>query len=91
MSAQQDNNPGFAWGCGTLQGGDLSTDGLFPINDQGPGGTTAGSIVVFPWAGPGLNTALEPGGTVCTGSADANMIMPGETGTVTFTFHNHVA
>jgi hypothetical protein len=90
-SIQQDNNPGFAWGCGTLQGGDLSADGLFPINDQGPGGTAADPVVVFPWAGPGINNVLDPGGSACTGSVDTNIINPGETGTVTFVFHNHAA
>ena len=90
FTVQQANNPGFAWGCGTLQGGDLSEDGLFPINGSGPGGTPASRILVFPWAGPGVNNALEPEGTLCTGSIDPNMIHPGTGGTVTFTFHDHV-
>jgi hypothetical protein len=90
-SIQQDNNPGFAWGCGTLQGGDLSADGLFPINDSGPGGTAADEVLVFPWAGAGINNVLDPGGSACTGSLDTGIVHPGTTGTVTFTFYNNVA
>jgi hypothetical protein len=90
-SVQQDNNPGFAWGCGSLQSGDLSSDGLFPINDSGPGGSAADPVVVFPWAGPGINNVLDPGGSACTGSVDTNIITPGSTGTVTFTFYDNVA
>lgn len=91
FTVQQDNNPGFAGGCGTLQWGTLSTDGLFPINDQGPGGTEAPPVVVFPWAGPGINNVLDPGGAACTGSLDTNIITPGEEGSTTFVLHNHAA
>jgi hypothetical protein len=91
FSIQQDNNPNFAWGCGTLSGGDLSADGLFPIVGSGPGGTAAEPVYVFPWAGPGINNVLDPGGSVCTGSVDTNIITPGTTGSATFTFHDHVA
>lgn len=92
FSVQQENNPNFAWGCGTLQGGDLSADGLFPINGTGAGGTEAPPVVVFPWAGPGVNTVLDPGGTACVpGSVDADIVNPGTTGTATITFHDHVA
>ena len=91
ISIQQDNNPGFAWGCGTLQGGDLSADGLFPINGSGPGGTAADDVLVFPWAGAGINNVLDPGGSACIGSADSNVVHPGTTGKVTFTFYDNVA
>jgi hypothetical protein len=91
FTVQQDDNPSFAWGCGTLQGGDISADGLYPINSVGPGGMPAPDIVVMPWAGPGINDVLEPGGRVCTGSVDPFLALPGRVGTVTFTFYDNAA
>lgn len=90
FSIQQDNNPNFAWGCGTLSGGDLSADGLFPIVGSGPGGSPAEPVYVFPWAGPGINNVLDPGGSACSGSVDTTIVNPNTTGTTTFVFHDHV-
>jgi hypothetical protein len=64
VSIQQDNNPEFAIGCGTI------TD--FPIVDSGPGGTAAEPVYVFPWHGPGINdgvTPCNPGSTNAGGGA----------------------
>lgn len=97
MSIQQDNNPNFAWGCGKLDDGDVVTNAahpgelFFPIIGSGPGGTPAEPVVVFPWAGAGINNVTAPGGSVCAGSTDTEIVRPGTTGTVTFTFHDHVA
>lgn len=52
ISVQQENNPEFMVGCGTV------TD--FPVVDSGPGGTAAADVQVFPWAGPGLNDGVTP-------------------------------
>jgi hypothetical protein len=81
FTVRQDGNPNFGWGCGTLTS---PPGGLFPINDWS-------DVLVFPWAGPGLNDALEPGGSICPGSLDTNLVHPGAVGTVRFTFHDHVA
>ncbi|MGH2711723.1 MAG: hypothetical protein ACRDH9_11030, partial [Actinomycetota bacterium] len=90
FTVQQDGNSAFAGGCGTLQWGTLSADGLFPINGSGPGGTQAPDVVVTPLVGPGINDVLDPGGAACTGNVDPLLVLPGRVGTVTFTFHNHV-
>ena len=96
LSIQQANNPNFAWGCGKLEGGDLVTNAahpgelLFPIIGSGPGGTPAERVLVFPWAGAGINNVLDPGGSACTGSLDTEIVRPGTTGTVTFVFHDLV-
>jgi hypothetical protein len=94
FTAQQDNNPGFVGGCGHLEWGDTASFDsqlLFPINDSGPGGSAPDEVVAFPWAGPGINNVLDPGGAACQGSLDTNIITPGEVGTVRFEFHNEVA
>lgn len=94
FSVQQNGNPNFAGGCGKLEWGDVVThpthpgELLFPIEGAAPGGGQAADIVVFPWAGPGLNTV--PGGAACPGSTDLDHVESGVTGTVTFTFHNLV-
>lgn len=80
ISIQQDNNPNFDVGCGTIVD--------FPIVDSGPGGSAADDVVVFPWPGPGIDDALETG--------DVNdACVPGSTnlagGTSTFTFYDDVA
>jgi len=86
ISVQQDNNPNFAWGCGTLQFGDVVSDPnhpgvlLFPINDSGPGGGAADPVLVFAWAGPGVNDYETPPNP-CQGSVDTTG------GTGTFVFH----
>ena len=84
FTVQQADNPNFAGGCGTLQWGDLSAGGLFPNKHRN-------NIVVSPWAGAGINNVLDPGGRACIGSLDTEIVRPGTTGTVTFTFHDHVA
>jgi hypothetical protein len=89
FTVHQSGNPGSGWGCGTLSGGDLSADGHFPIVGSGPGGTPAEPIYVYPWAGPGINNVLDPGGSPCPGSLDPLLVLPGRVGTVTFTFHDH--
>jgi len=77
ITVQQDNNPNFASGCGTIED--------FPNGPQGPGGGPGEPIMVFPWAGPGLdrfpetldpNDLCRPGSTSLTG------------GTVTLYFHD---
>ena len=96
QSIQQANNPNFAWGCGKLDGGDVVTNAahpgelFFPINGSGAGGSEAPRVLVFPWAGAGINNVLDPGGSPCTGSVDTEIVRPGTTGTVTFTFHDLV-
>lgn len=80
----------FGWGCGTITS---HPGGLLPLNSSGPGGGPAELGRVFPWAGPGLGNfpnTLNPN-DICPGSLDANLVEPGTVGTVTFTFHNHVA
>ena len=85
FTVQQDGNPGYAGGCGTIQWGEVVA--------QHAGGELVwaingfGDIDVFPWAGPGINNVLDPGGAPCGGSSDTNIIQPGAEGTVTFTFH----
>ena len=76
ITMQQDNNPNFASGCGIIRD--------FPINGQGPGGSAADPIAVFPWAGPGLNDflgTLDPA-ELCRGSTSLTG------GEITFYFHN---
>lgn len=50
FSAQQYDT--FMVGCGTI------TD--FPLIDSGPGGGPADDVVIFPWAGPGINDGVTP-------------------------------
>jgi hypothetical protein len=79
FSVQQDNNPNFANGCGTLSV-------PFPVLDSTAGGGAADPVVVFPWAGPGANpdfSTLPPTLSPCTGSTSV------AGGTVTFVFHMH--
>ena len=77
ISIQQDNNPNFAAGCGTITG--------FPIISTGPGGAPADSVTVFPWPGPGVNPGFDPPGVdpCVPGTVDTTG------GTATFTFHTH--
>lgn len=58
--------------CGTAAG--------FPIDGSLP-------VYVIPWAGPGIDDVLDPGGDACAGSLDAELVLPGVTGSVWFTFH----
>lgn len=86
----------FGWGCGTVTShpvhpGHPTEGGAFPVNGSGPGGSAPEPVVVFPWAGPGIHTALAPGGTLCAGSVDTALVEPGTVGTVTFIFHDEVA
>ncbi|MGH2691279.1 MAG: hypothetical protein ACRDHM_02135 [Actinomycetota bacterium] len=78
VSIQQDNNPNFAAGCGTITN--------FPVLDSTAGGGPADPVVVFPWPGPGANPSFDtPGVDPCVpGTIDTTG------GTATFTFHNHV-
>jgi hypothetical protein len=80
ITIQQDNNPGFDWGCGDIVD--------FPINDTGPGGAAADDVVVFAWAGPGINDFFET-------LDPASLCNPGSTnlggGGGTFTFYDDVA
>jgi hypothetical protein len=78
ITVQQDGNPNFAAGCGTVTN--------FPVLDSTAGGGPADPVVVFPWPGPGLNPQFEtPGVDPCApGSVDTTG------GTGTFVFHNHV-
>jgi hypothetical protein len=87
FTVQQDGG-GFGWGCGTLTS---HPGGAFPILGAGAGGGAAPPVLVYPWAGPGLNDALDPGGSVCPGSLDPYLVLPGRVGTVTFIFHNEIA
>jgi hypothetical protein len=94
FTVQQDGG-GFGWGCGTVTSHPVDSDhplegGAFPILGAGAGGGQAPGVLVFPWAGPGLNNALEPGGSACTGSSDTNLVHPGAVGTVRFIFHNEI-
>ena len=77
ISIQQDDNPNFAAGCGTITG--------FPINSTGPGGADAPPVTVFPWPGPGVNVDFAaPGVDPCVpGTVDTTG------GSGTFTFHTH--
>lgn len=78
FTVQQDGGE-FGWGCGSTL---FSHPNGFPILGLGTGGNAAPDVVVFPWAGPGLNdgvTICEPGSTNLAG------------GEVTFVFQNHVA
>lgn len=79
FTVRQDGNPEFGYGCGTVTS---HPGGLFPIHDRS-------DVHVFPWAGPSVDDGLEPGGDICPGSMDPNLLLPGVVGTVTFTFHNH--
>jgi hypothetical protein len=79
FSVQQDNNPNFAAGCGSVgvEGGVVQ----YPVVDQGPGGTPAEPVTIFPWAGPGANPSFNPPGvspcapgSVSTGGGTATLV-----------------
>jgi len=80
ITIQQDNNPNFDWGCGDIVD--------FPINGTGAGGGTADDVLVFAWAGPGVNhffDELDPNDLCQPGSVNAGG------GGGTFTFFDDVA
>jgi hypothetical protein len=109
FTVQQEGNPNFGWGCGTITSHGVSSHhawdtpppppptGMYPILGAGAGGGQAPPILVFPWAGPGVNNlfnALDPNDICFSGSVDTNLILntgPGGRGTVMFRFHNDVA
>ena len=91
ISVQQEGNPNFAWGCGTVQFGDVVTDAshpgvfFFPVVDSGAGGGPAEPVKVFPWAAPGINDFETPPNPCSPGSTNLGG------GTAVFDFYNHVA
>jgi len=52
FSVQQEDNPSFAVGCGSVVD--------FPVVDSGPGGAAAPPVTIFPWVGPGINDGVTP-------------------------------